>query len=178
MCLMLKNMLLPCCVLLVFFWQTAQSKELQVAYYSTSLQKADKVVVQKTKRLLTLYANDEKIKSYRINLGANPIGHKKREGDSKTPEGEYTLDWRNPNSSYYLSLHVSYPDQQDVLNASERGVSAGNNIMIHGQPNSMTWRQYKRLKKDWTDGCIAVLNHEMQEIWETVPDGTKIIILP
>ncbi len=175
---MLKNMLLPCCVLLIFFGHTVQSKDLQLAYYSASPQKADKVVVQKTKRLLTLYANDEKIRSYRIHLGANPIGHKQMEGDSKTPEGEYVLDWRNPNSSYYLSLHVSYPNQQDILNARARGVSAGSNIMIHGQPNSMTWRQYKKLKKDWTDGCIAVLNHEMQEIWELVPDGTKIIILP
>lgn len=175
---MLKNMLLPCYVLLFFWGQAAQSNESPLISYSALIPMADKVVVQKTKRMLTLYANDEKIKTYRIHLGSNPIGHKRREGDSKTPEGEYVLDWRNPNSSYFLSLHVSYPNKEDTRSARGRGVSAGNNIMIHGQPNTMPWRKYKKLKKDWTAGCIAVLNHEMQEIWKSVQDGTKIIILP
>lgn len=164
-------------VSLLFWTHVVHANEPPEIRY-TPLLTADKVVVQKTKRMLTLYANNEKIKSYHINLGGNPIGHKKREGDLKTPEGEYVLDWRNPNSSYFLSLHVSYPNRDDVQNASMKGVSAGNNIMIHGQPNGMSWQQYRKLKKDWTDGCIAVLNNDMQEIWEAVPDGTKIIILP
>ena len=148
----------------------------QISY--KPLPKADKVVVQKAKRMLTLYANDQKIKSYHVHLGGNPIGHKQKEGDSRTPEGEYILDWRNPNSSYFLSLHVSYPNQQDLENARKNGVSAGGNIMIHGQPNWLSWQQYIKLQHDWTEGCIAVLNHEMHEIWEAVPDGTPIIILP
>ncbi len=142
------------------------------------LPKADKVVVQKAKRMLTLYANDQKIKSYHVHLGGNPMGHKQQEGDLRTPEGEYTLDWRNPNSSYFLSLHVSYPNKEDITNAKKRGVSPGKNIMIHGQPNWLSWQQYIKLQNDWTEGCIAVLNHEMLEIWEAVDDGTPIIILP
>ena len=144
----------------------------------TPLPKADKVVVQKAKRMLTLYANDQKIKSYHVHLGGNPIGHKQKEGDLRTPEGEYILDWRNPNSSYFLSLHISYPNKEDIANARKRGVPPGKNIMIHGQPNWLSWQQYIKLQHDWTEGCIAVLNHEMYEIWEAVPDGTPIIILP
>ncbi|THB74062.1 MAG: hypothetical protein D6B28_02760 [Gammaproteobacteria bacterium] len=144
----------------------------------TPLPTADKVVVQKAKRMLTLYANDQKIKSYHVHLGANPLGHKQKEGDSRTPEGNYILDWRNPSSSYFLSLHISYPNKDDLENARKKGVSAGGNIMIHGQPNWLSWQQYIKLQNDWTDGCIAVLNHEMYEIWEAVPDGTPITILP
>lgn len=141
--------------------------------------KADFVVVKKSERKLYLYRGDEILKTYRIALGKQPDGHKKREGDSRTPEGLYELDWRNPNSRFYRSIHVSYPDKSDYRNAQERGDSPGGAIMIHGQPSS--WVEKTKLlfkDDDWTEGCIAVQNHEMDEIWNAVEDGTPIEIVP
>ncbi len=143
----------------------------------------DKVRVYKSKRFLEVLQNDQVIKSYPIRLGFNPIGHKTTEGDGKTPEGLYTLDWRNPNSQFYKSLHISYPNADDIAQAKARGVSAGSAIMIHGSPNSLnatpTTELYdKLLPKDWTHGCIAVSNQDMDELWENITDGTAIEILP
>lgn len=143
------------------------------------IDKADYVVVKKTERKLYLYRGTRIIKTYRIALGQQPDGHKTREGDSRTPEGIYTLDWRNPNSKFYRSIHVSYPSKTDNRNARERGDSPGGAIMIHGQPSS--WVDKTKLlfnQDDWTEGCIAVQNHEMDEIWEAVEDGTPIEIIP
>ncbi len=141
--------------------------------------KADYVIVKKAERKLYLYQGREVLKTYRIVLGKQPDGHKERSGDSRTPEGVYTLDWRNPNSKFFRSIHISYPNISDRRDARERGNSPGGAIMIHGQPNS--WVEKTRLlfhEDDWTEGCIAVQNHEMLEIWNAVEDGTPIEIIP
>lgn len=111
-------------------------------------------------------------------LGGSPVRAKEQQGDHKTPEGQYTLDRRNAKSRFYKSIHVSYPNEQDKQKASQRGVSAGGDIMIHGLPNGFGWLGSTHRALDWTDGCVAVTNEEMDEIWELVPDGTPIEIRP
>ena len=139
-------------------------------------EKADKVIVYKSKRKLELLKNGEVIRTYKIALGDNPIGHKQQEGDERTPEGNYTLDWRNSKSSCYKSLHISYPDANDKARAKKLGVSPGGNIMIHGLHPSMKWLGKFHYYKDWTNGCIAVNNSEIDEIWKMVENGTPIEI--
>ncbi len=141
--------------------------------------KADFVVVKKAERKLYLYRGEEVLKAYNISLGKQPFGHKEKEGDSRTPEGLYMLDWRNPNSKFFRSIHISYPNNADHRDARERGDSPGGAIMIHGQPSS--WEEKSKLLfhgDDWTEGCIAVQDHEMVEIWNIVEDGTPIEIIP
>jgi murein L,D-transpeptidase YafK len=141
---------------------------------------ADQVVVDKSERRLRLMQDGQVIREYRIALGDVPLGHKFRQGDERTPEGDYVLDWRNPNSSFYKSIHISYPNERDRLYARALGHDPGGMIMIHGKPNYISSRavlaEYDR--RDWTDGCIAVTNEEMDEIWAAVRDGTPIRILP
>ena len=142
---------------------------------------ADKVVVKKSERKLYLMQAHRILASYDIALGFNPVGHKQREGDSKTPEGRYVLDWRNAKSKYYRSLHISYPNEQDKERAKKQGVSPGGTIMIHGYPEGASrsmWSRYWFLGRDWTDGCVAVSNEAMDEIWKAVSDGTAIEIFP
>lgn len=139
---------------------------------------ADRVVVHKEKRLLQLYGRGQMFREYSIALGGNPIGHKEREGDRRTPEGHYVLDWRNDKSGYHLSMHVSYPRPQDVAAAAAKGVDPGGMIMIHGQRNYFGWLAFMTQMFDWTDGCIAVTNAEMDEIWDMVPNNTPIEINP
>lgn len=138
----------------------------------------NQVLVRKTERRLYLMADDEVVRSYRIGLGDNPSGHKLFEGDERTPEGDYTLDWRNSNSDFYKSIHVSYPNKQDRELAAAWGLDPGGSIMIHGQPNDAGKWAFAYIGLDWTDGCIAVSNEEMDEIWQLVSDGTPIQILP
>jgi murein L,D-transpeptidase YafK len=140
--------------------------------------KIDSAAVYKEKRKMILYSEGNEIKTYTVSLGKNPIGHKQKEGDKKTPEGNYVLDSRNPNSKYHLSIHISYPNEQDKLNAQSLGISPGGDIMIHGLPNNMEFLEDYYLNTDWTDGCIAVTNAEIEEIWQTVEDGTPIVIYP
>lgn len=136
----------------------------------------DYIRVDKADRTMTLYADGRMVQVIRhIQLGGAPIGPKRFEGDQRTPEGVYEIDWANPDSAYHLSLHISYPDDTDVAYAAARGRSAGGMIMIHGQPNSLA---AGRVPGDWTDGCIAVSNAEMDKLWETVPDGTPVEIRP
>ena len=139
----------------------------------------DFVLVKKSQRKLYLYSGDQVVKSYPVALGREPKGHKIREGDSRTPEGLYTLDWRNPTSKFFRSIHVSYPNVSQQRSAREAGVNPGGAIMIHGQPND--WAERIKLTfghKDWTEGCIAVENQSMLEIWDLVRDGTPIKIDP
>lgn len=138
----------------------------------------DRVLVEKAKRRLTLYDGATAVRSYPISLGGNPLGHKRQEGDRRTPEGLYALDWRNPNSKFHLSLHVSYPDAADRVSAARRGVKPGGDIMVHGLPNGLGAFAGQMLKRDWTDGCIAVNNEAIEEIWLNVKDGTPIEIRP
>lgn len=141
------------------------------------------VKVYKTDRVVKLMHRSQIIQTYPMRLGFDPIGHKVKEGDGKTPEGQYILDWRNPKSTFYKSLHVSYPNAQDKAKAKQLGVSPGGDIMIHG---SATTSQIEKLpslmtylpRNDWTWGCIAVRNVDMDEIWKLVDDGTLISIFP
>ena len=135
---------------------------------------ADKVLVLKAKRKLLLLNGGKVLKVYRVSLGGHPIGRKIREGDRKTPEGEYVLDWHNAKSDYYKSIHISYPNSEDTSHASKLGVPPGGDLFIHGQPND--YQGPGKKMGDWTDGCIAVSNAEMDEIWRAVPDGTPIEI--
>lgn len=148
------------------------------ALLAEKLPKADKVLVKKSERKLYLMKNNSIVKSYDIGLGKNPVGAKQREGDSKTPEGIYILDYRNPESDYHLSLHISYPDKNDLQRADSMGYSAGGDIMIHGKPNYFGWLPFVYDNKDWTDGCVAVGNTDIEEIWNAVDDSTEIEIIP
>ncbi|OCO99827.1 MULTISPECIES: L,D-transpeptidase family protein [unclassified Ensifer] len=148
------------------------------ASVATAAEVADKVVVHKERRTLQLFQGGQIIREYSVALGGNPVGHKRQEGDEKTPEGLYLLDWRNPGSGYHKSMHVSYPAPADVTAAAAGGVDPGGMIMIHGQPNYFGWLAFLTQRFDWTNGCIAVTNAEMDEIWTMVPNNTPIEIRP
>ena len=140
--------------------------------------KADKVLVMKSERRLVLLRAGEPLKSYRVSLGANPEGHKQQQGDERTPEGCYRIGGRNPMSRFHLSLRISYPNAADRKQAHERGVSPGGDIMIHGTPNGYGFIGRLHQFIDWTDGCIAVTDGEIEEIWRAVPNGVPIEIRP
>jgi lipoprotein-anchoring transpeptidase ErfK/SrfK len=151
---------------------------LEQKIFALRTEPADKVLIEKKERRLTLLSKGEVIKTYRIALGGNPVGPKEREGDNKTPEGTYIIDSRNSNSDYHLSLHISYPNQKDIVRAKELGVSPGGDIMIHGFKNGLSWVGASHLEVDWTNGCIAVTDEEMEEIYKFVPNGTIVEIKP
>ena len=140
--------------------------------------KADKVLVLKGERRLFLLKDDKPLKGYRIALGWSPRGHKEHEGDGKTPEGTYLIDFRKPDSSFHRALHISYPDGRDKSHARTLGVSPGGAIMIHGLKNGFGWIGNRHRISDWTNGCIAVTDEEIREIWRAVPNGTPIEIRP
>jgi len=140
--------------------------------------KADLVVVRKSDRIIELYRGSELLRAYPISLGRHPVGKKQQQGDGRTPEGEYRLDYRNPNSAFHKALHISYPQSDDVAMARTLGVDPGGLVMVHGMKNGFGWLGRLARVIDWTDGCVAVTNREMDEIWRAVPDGTKIILRP
>lgn len=137
----------------------------------------DKVFVDKSARTLQLLSDDKVIKSYHIALGGNPIGHKQQQGDQRTPVGSYTLDYKNEKSKFYRSIHISYPNTTDKARAKSRGVSAGGDIMIHGQKKGFGALGVLNQQRDWTEGCIAVTDDEMDEIIAAVKVGTPIEIV-
>lgn len=139
---------------------------------------ADRVLVVKSERQLYLMRGDAVLRKHRISLGQSPVGPKRQEGDNRTPEGDYVLDWRNPDSDFYMALHISYPNEYDRREARRRGVDPGNMIMIHGLPNDSEPNLSDYLGEDWTNGCIAVSNQAMIDIWLSVKDNTPITILP
>jgi murein L,D-transpeptidase YafK len=138
----------------------------------------DQIVIEKSARKLSVLANGKTLKSYRIALGRSPIGAKQQEGDNKTPEGVYKLDGRNPQSNFHLALHISYPSHDDERRAAELGVAAGFDIMIHGIQNGRGWIGAFHRLSDWTAGCIAVTDEEIEELWRITPEGTRIEIRP
>lgn len=140
--------------------------------------RADRVVVLKKERTLELLSQGKVIKTYKVALGGDPVGPKTGHGDHKTPEGVYVLDYRNAHSQFYKSIHVSYPNEHDRARARQKGVSTGGDIFVHGLPNGYGAIGAAHRLKDWTDGCIAVTDKEMDEIWKAVPDGTQIEIRP
>ncbi len=139
---------------------------------------ADEVRVVKSERKLYLLRDGQPYKTYCISLGSRPVGDKIQAGDKRTPEGQYVIDWRNLQSNYHRALHISYPDAEDRQEARDRGVDPGGMIMIHGLPNKAHGDPEGYVGMDWTDGCIAVTNAEIEELLRVVKDGTPIEILP
>ncbi len=147
------------------------------AQSSTEL-RANHVIVKKSARTLYLFQDQKLLKTFPVSLGKNPIGHKLYQGDRRTPEGRYQLDWRNANSKFYRSIHISYPNLTDRRQANQKGVNPGGSIMIHGLPNKYADGAEVMLDLNWTDGCIAVSNRAIEEIWQLVADNTTIDIIP
>jgi len=155
-------------------------KELEQRLFVVATQKGsiDRILIEKKERRLMLIARGEVIRTYRIALGGDPVGPKERQGDNKTPEGTYVIDSRNKDSRYHLSLHISYPNERDKKRARELGVSPGGNIMIHGLKNGFSRVGDAHAEVDWTKGCIAVTDEEIEEIARVVPNGTVVEIRP
>ena len=140
--------------------------------------KTDRIVVEKKNRKMTIYQDEKILRSYKISLGRSPIGAKEKEGDKKTPEGIYSIIEHFEPSAFHRSLRISYPDSNDIKRAEKEGVSPGSDIMIHGIRNGLGLMGRMHLWLDWTAGCIAVTNQEIEELWRVVPDGTEIEIKP
>jgi murein L,D-transpeptidase YafK len=139
---------------------------------------ADSLVLDKSERKLTLFNQGVEVQSYSVALGKNPVGAKTKRGDGRTPEGLYVIEGRNPQSKYHLALRISYPNALDRIRASQRGLSAGGDIMIHGLPKKFSMIGALHRQQDWTEGCVAVTNDEIEEIWRAVPNGARILIKP
>lgn len=141
---------------------------------------ADYVFIEKSKRRLSVWRDGWLVRSFPVRLGRTPVGQKERQGDGKTPEGLYSIDFRKPDSNYHLALHLSYPSNEDRARASRKGVDPGGSIMIHGLPDAADPEAAKRIHRyvDWTEGCIAVTNAEIEELWKLVPSGTPVEIVP
>lgn len=146
--------------------------------YALQYVRADRILIEKKARRLTLLSKGEVLKAYSIALGGNPVGPKERQGDNRTPEGSYTIDSRNKSNRYHLSLHISYPNDKDRKRAKELGVSPGGDIMIHGIKNGYSWVGDAHADVDWTKGCIAVTDEEIDEINKLAPNGTIVEIRP
>lgn len=159
-----------CTLLCMLFWQGA--------LHAGEFPLADKVLIEKSERKLHLIKDGKAFRTFDIALGIRPIGDKQMEGDFKTPEGIYRLDVRNPHSEFFLSIHVSYPNGEDLQFARAKGVEPGGSIMIHGQPNTPTFSEIYYRTRDWTNGCIAVSNSDMIDIWLMTTHNTPIEIRP
>ena len=158
-------------LILLFDWTRTEAEIAAVSAADVASVRVEK----RARRLLLLDSDGRALRIVTgIQLGDDPLGPKRFEGDERTPEGRYVIDYANPSSSYHLSLHISYPDVRDRAYAESRGRSAGGQIFIHGQPNAL---QGGRMEGDWTDGCIALSNEEIEELWQLVPDGTPIDIV-
>lgn len=155
-------------------------KALEKKFFDYAIHKGsvDRILIEKSARRLMLISQGEVLKTYKIALGGNPIGPKERQGDNKTPEGTYVIDARNRDSRFHLSLHISYPNERDKTRAKELGVSPGGDIMIHGTKNGFSWASDAHAGVDWTKGCIAVTNEEIEEIAKLAPNGTIVEIRP
>ncbi len=164
------------CLCLIALSACSEQRTTAQASQTKPLIKADRILVDKSDRTLILFKDGAEIYRYtNIRFGDAPKGHKQFEGDEKTPEGRYTINGRNPASAFHLSLRISYPNAADSAYAKAKGRSPGGDIFIHGQPNGWTG---PAIKSDWTDGCIALTNEEMQLLWTQVDDGTAIEIRP
>ncbi|MCK9275159.1 MAG: L,D-transpeptidase family protein [Syntrophales bacterium] len=150
---------------------------LLIPSYAAGIERADMVLVVKSESTLYLIKNRKILKRYKVSLGANPKGHKQKEGDKRTPEGTYILDYKKIDSTFYKAIHISYPNRDDMKRARKAGVNPGGCIMIHGQKNGCGSGANSG-RMNWTDGCIAVSNSDMDEIWGSVAAGTPIKILP
>ncbi len=140
--------------------------------------RADLVVVEKSARRLSLLRDGKLLRTYNVVLGSDPTGHKQREGDGRTPEGFYKIDFKNQKSRFHLSMRVSYPNAADRQHARQQGVSPGGDIMIHGLPNGLGWLGRLHRARDWTDGCVAATDAEIEEMWALIDVGTAVHIKP
>ncbi|MGI4851824.1 MAG: L,D-transpeptidase family protein [Janthinobacterium lividum] len=138
----------------------------------------DQILVYKSKRQLQLLSKNKIVKEYKIALGGSPIGHKEQEGDQRTPEGHYKIDFKRTNSQFYKALRISYPNAQDRLQAKKQNVSPGGDIYIHGLPKSFSFIGKAHLNTDWTLGCLALTNQEIDEFFDFIPLNTPIVIYP
>ncbi len=145
----------------------------------------DQVVIDKSDRKLYLFSAGIAYASFKIKLGKNPKGHKVKKGDKRTPEGNYFFDWHHPNSKYTKAIHLSYPNDEDRANAEALGVNPGGSIFLHGMPNKLSsWGIFKKIAEkimnlfDWTDGCIAVKNKDINRLYKEIADGTPVLIRP
>ena len=160
------------------FEKKIDTLEKKISDYAIQKGPVDRILIEKSTRRLMLISQGEVLKSYKIALGGNPIGPKERQGDNKTPEGTYVIDARNRDSRFHLSLHISYPNERDKNRAKELGVSPGGDIMIHGIKNGLSWVGDAHAGVDWTKGCIAVTDQEIEEIDKLAPNGTIVEIRP
>lgn len=138
----------------------------------------DLVVVKKSQSSMEVMRDGKVIKRYRIAMGDNPKGHKAKEGDQRTPQGRYVLDYKKSDSAFYRSIHISYPNDEDLLRAKALGIKPGGMIMIHGQNPKSSMSPEEAQQYNWTNGCIAITNKEMDELWLAIDEGTPIEIWP
>ena len=151
---------------------------LAVPVQSKAKQEADKILIVKSAHTMTLLSGGKMLKTYKVALGGAPVGPKRVEGDHKTPEGNYVIDAKNAHSRFHLALHISYPSAADTETARKLGARPGGAIMIHGLAGSFAYLGPLHRQTDWTDGCIAVTNAEIEEVWRLVPVGTRVEIRP
>jgi murein L,D-transpeptidase YafK len=170
-------MLRKCMTAYLIVWALAIFSFAQPAAPS-SLRKVDRIVIVKSAREMTVMADGKPIKTYKVALGTQPIGAKERQGDHKTPEGNYTIDAKIPSSRFHRALHISYPNAADRERAQKLGVSPGGAVEIHGLEAKYAWLGKLHRQTDWTDGCIAVTDEEIDEIWPLVSVGTPVEIKP
>ncbi len=178
-----KNELVALQKMIEVLEQEVKNKEneivsLQNKFFAIQTAPADKILIEKKERRLTLISKGKMLKTYKIALGGNPNGPKERQGDNKTPEGTYVIDSRNEDSHYHLSLRISYPNEKDKKRAKELGVSPGGDIMIHGIKNGFAWVGDLHTEVDWTKGCVAVTDEDIEEIGKLAPNGTIVEIRP
>lgn len=178
--LFIKNflLLLLFCTPISVSWAVTSLQSDNFTAAKTTIGHIDLVVVNKSTSIMTLKRNGEDIRNYKVALGGQPQGHKVTEGDQRTPEGRYKLDYKKSDSAYYRAIHISYPNEEDILRAEALGLNPGGQIMIHGQdPNSsLTAEQAQKI--NWTNGCIAITNEQMDELWQAIELGTPIEIWP
>ena len=160
------------------YWAASLLIIVSAAKHANGEGTVDRVIVNKAKRELLLMHEGNMVRSYRVALGRNPVGPKTKQGDGKTPEGIYSISGRNAASAFHRALRVSYPNSADRAQAKRLGVAPGGDIMIHGLPNGQGHIGKAHLQTDWTEGCIAVTNAEIEEIWGLVRDGTRVEINP
>ncbi|MCL1068342.1 L,D-transpeptidase family protein [Shewanella olleyana] len=166
--------LVKCFIFIAIFCSTLANASIDQLNSS----KVDLVVVNKSESSMSIFHQGQKIKTYQIAMGDAPQGHKLKEGDQRTPQGRYVLDYKKSDSAFYKSIHISYPNEEDRLRANALGVSPGGMIMIHGQNPNSSLTPEQAQQYNWTNGCIAVTNKEMDELWRVIEEGTPIEIWP
>jgi murein L,D-transpeptidase YafK len=163
----------PCCIVVLLFGLCALAEG-----QADSLPMADRIIIRKSERMLFLEQDGQVFREYSVSLGMNPIGHKQRRGDKRTPEGSYVISHHLPGSMFYKALLISYPNRDDIRAARRKGYDPGGLIMIHGLPEAAKGNEEDFFQRDWTNGCIAVTNDAIDQIWNLVKDGTPVDILP